>query len=107
MKKGKHFKSRVQAWVAMRNIIGTKLTNHYIRVSLLYVHIMHYHDIIYLIQDHTTYLLKAPAEIRGTGYMWRALEQTVPEVKEEVTLMRMCQDRQVKFDVIKMEINIS
>lgn len=49
--------------------------------------------------DHTTYLLKAPREIRGTGYMWRALEKT-PEVKENVTVLRMCKDRQsVVFDV--------
>ncbi|KAL9962877.1 hypothetical protein ACROYT_G032027 [Oculina patagonica] len=49
--------------------------------------------------DHTTYLLRAPVEIRGTGYMWRALDST-PEVKEGVSFMRMCQDRQSAiFDV--------
>lgn len=49
--------------------------------------------------DHTTYLLKSPVELRGTGYMWRALEKT-PEVKDNVTIMRMCKDRQsVVLDV--------
>jgi len=38
-------------------------------------------------------------EIRGTGYMWRAMEKT-PEVKDNVAVMRMCKDRQVRCDVI-------
>ena len=51
--------------------------------------------IICCIQDHTTYLLKAPKEIRGASYMWRALEKT-PEVKDSIKVMRMCKDRQVR-----------
>ena len=59
---------------------------------------------VYCIQDHTTYLLKAPAEIRGPGYMWRALEKT-PEVKDNVRVMRMCTDRQVRYGVIYVAVN--
>ena len=46
-------------------------------------------------QGFITYLMTAPEEIRGTGYMWRALENNLPGVKEEVELMRPCNDRKV------------
>ena len=67
---------------------------------------VYYNDITNCIQDHTTYLLKAPVELRGTGYMWRTLEKT-PEVKDNVAFMRMCKDRQVRCDIIQMQTTIS
>ena len=39
--------------------------------------------------------MTATEEIRNVGYMWRALESSMPEVKEEVELMKPCSDRKV------------
>ncbi|KAJ7323421.1 Nucleolar RNA helicase 2 [Desmophyllum pertusum] len=50
-------------------------------------------------EDCTTYIMRAQVEMYGTGYIRRALEQ-LPEVKERVQVMRLCQDKQsVVFDV--------
>ena len=43
--------------------------------------------------------MRSQVELYGTGYIRRALQQ-IPGVKECVQVMKLCQDRQVMFDVI-------
>ncbi|XP_032229762.2 nucleolar RNA helicase 2 [Nematostella vectensis] len=53
-------------------------------------------------EGYTTYILRcADTELRGTGYMWRVIENNLPpEVKPEVRGMRLISDRMgVVFDV--------
>ena len=40
-------------------------------------------------------MMSASYEIRGPGYMWRVLENNIPDVKEEIEQMKMCSDRKV------------
>ena len=40
-------------------------------------------------------MMSASYEIRGPGYMWRVLENNIPDVKEEIEQMKMCGDRKV------------
>ena len=40
-------------------------------------------------------MMSTSYEIRGPGYMWRVLENNIPDVKEEIEQMKMCSDRKV------------
>ena len=40
-------------------------------------------------------MMSASYEIRGPGYIWRVLENNIPDVKEEIEQMKMCSDRKV------------
>ncbi|KAM7429486.1 Nucleolar RNA helicase 2 [Porites harrisoni] len=51
-------------------------------------------------EGFTTYMMSTSYEIRGPGYMWRVLENNIPDVKEEIEQMKMCSDRKsVVLDV--------
>ena len=45
-------------------------------------------------------MMSASYEIRGPGYMWRVLENNIPDVKEEIEQMKMCSDRKVRILVV-------
>lgn len=44
-------------------------------------------------EGFTTFLMTNYHEIQGPSYMWRALENNLPEIKEEVEVLRPCDDR--------------
>lgn len=51
-------------------------------------------------EEFTTFLMTNAEEIHGAGYMWRVLEHHMPEVREEVEFLKLCNDRKsVVLDV--------
>lgn len=44
-------------------------------------------------EGFTTFLMKGSVEFMGPGYMWRALENNVPEIKEQIEVLKPCSDR--------------
>lgn len=52
-------------------------------------------SIFLFLQEFTTFLMTNAEEIHGAGYMWRVLEHHMPEVREEVEFLKLCNNRKV------------
>ena len=51
-------------------------------------------------ESFTTYIMRNASEFRSSGYMWKAIERILPDIKPEVRGMRTCLDMKgVVFDV--------
>lgn len=50
--------------------------------------------------------MKGSVEFMGPGYMWRALENHVPEIKEQIEVLKPCSDRKVIFRLFMITLKL-